>query len=171
MTREQVDEAGLTPDEANAIKALSFDKVNNTGMPSRATWLRIVSVGLGNGGPGVMDYEDRVGAIEPWDWPSVADRASEVPEEVRAAILHKWGAGDLWLRGNNGRTFDRWAGAVVCDYMGLDVQKPADRRTAEAVIQTMIDEGVAIVEAVKDKRTNGKEKEVMLPAPPASTSS
>lgn len=131
------DEAGRAGVETHrGFFRVEMGKANLAPAADKATWRRMVSVGLGNGS-GLYPEGDLVGVATAWEWPDAFDgvRVQDL-EAVKARLA----SGD-WKASEQA---DAWAGHAVADVLGLDAGpvKKADRtptqNAARAKVRAML---------------------------------
>ena len=83
---------GLAPWEANDFFRVSNAKHSHT-RSTQPKWMRKISVGLGNGGPGLFDRETVVGVVTQWSPPTTESVVAELTPEQIVAIKAEVRAG------------------------------------------------------------------------------
>ncbi len=91
---------------------LDTDKAN-LAPPEEARWFQLVSVGLGNGGPGEQDL---VGVVDRWRLPNAFDDVT--PERLRA-VQQKVAAGSYRESAQSAQ----WVGYAIGEALDLDMSK------------------------------------------------
>jgi hypothetical protein len=142
--------------EAEGIKArvdnhrqyvrVIIDKANMTAASNKATWFRIIGVGLANG--------DHVGVVTTWEWPDAF--AGITPEDT----LRVQQAVD----GQNYRADVRaanWVGYTVADTLGIDINDKHGKALVQELLATWFRTGVLVRKAVKDRKT-GRESPCVI---------
>jgi hypothetical protein len=149
MTREESEKAGVKEDRRLYFRA-DIDKSNLAPPSDKATWFRLVSVGLGNGSGGPVDDQDYVGVVAPWQWPDAFDgvSVSDLSAVQRCVSQGRWR--------ENCQATD-WVGVAVAEALKLDPAKREHKARIKTMIAKWIETGMlAIVEgsdANRHKRT------------------
>jgi hypothetical protein len=118
MTAQEAEQFGLSPDDAWMHIRIG-DAKRNLAPATKAKWLRLDQVQLGNG---TRDYPagDRVAAVVAWQPQNVWSLMSE--RDINA-VLDRIGAGfpdgDLYAPTKRGRSMGRWAGDVLMQQFDL----------------------------------------------------
>ena len=149
MTAEEADKLGVEEDQRRQFIRLDSAKSNMAVQPDRATWLRLVSVNLGNGTDEYPDG-DSVQVIEPWAPPSPWDG---MPWEIVLGLLKKLEdgpePGERYALAKQAGS--RWAGKVVIDIAGKTEKR------ASAMLKAWKENGVL---EEKEYMSNQKKKVV-----------
>ena len=141
----------MTPDEAELPKIAAEDRRHylrvsrdkaNLAPPGKATWVRLVSIGL----PNELDDHpgDQVQAIEAWDYPQPFDNVTA--DDMR------------WMRETVRRQDYRynaqspdWVGRPLADRLGLDADDDGDRKRLITILKTWVANGALALEIRKDE--------------------
>ncbi|MEM7472922.1 MAG: AAA family ATPase [Pseudomonadota bacterium] len=126
-------DAGVQDDPCTYF-AVDRDKANLAPMGKRK-WRRMASVLLANG--------DSVGVAEAWDWPDAFDG---ITAQDLLAAQHA-------IDGKHPRYSDQsgddWAGCIVAEVLGLEVE--TDRKRIKKIIETWLKSGALVKVQVKDE--------------------
>jgi len=127
MTAEEGERFGITDKaERLSIVRIDNDKANRS-PPENATWFKKESVDLGNGDN--LHPSDHVGAAVRWTPPDPFEGISTRDlYNVQLAI-------DAGEYGENVQAKD-WAGLVVADVLGFDLEEKADKERIKSLIRT-----------------------------------
>ena len=118
MTYAQAKAAGVSAEERNTIKALTFGKTNLSATPASTRWKVIIPVPLSNEGA-LNEGQDHVGVMTEWNWPDAEQAADDLPADKVEAIMSRLAGG---LYGKAIEAAD-WAGHVVGEYLELGTEK------------------------------------------------
>jgi hypothetical protein len=117
--------------------------------PPKATWIKLVDVGLGNVGPEGED-EDHVQAAVPWKWPDpFAGTNVETLREVQRRTREKPRRKDM-------RSPD-WIGYLIIETVGLDRNKRGDRARAKTMFETWLKQKMFKTVIAPDKKGEDRE--------------
>lgn len=162
MTDEQANAAGLSQRERFSYFSVTRGKANLAAMSGDMEWRHLESVALGNGA-GLSKPQDHAGVVEEWQWPSKESIAEAVPESAKKLALVKLKNQDYR---ENPQSPD-WAGYVVADAMGLDVEAgramTPEKRRVKATLEAWIDTGVLQVVEEEDVK-KGRAVKFVRPA-------
>jgi hypothetical protein len=126
------------------------DKENLAPKTGRQDWYEMVGVDLGNGGPGNLSflYSDKIGVCTKWHWPSRDVAMADVPQQELERIKEGIRLGDF----RADPQARHWAGKVVAEIMGIDLDEKGAKGKVKRVIQAMIDSGHLQVVEHRDAR-------------------
>lgn len=160
MTQQEADRLGIEETEARVTFRVCTDGKANLAPPEKATWRRMVSISLGNGG-GHWPEGDHVGVCTPWTPPDpfegVTARDLRAVQKAIEALPQPPRESDK---------SPEWAGFTVANVLGLTVgdvsTTKADRGSVENAARGRIRRllkdwcatGALIVEEVKDAKGN-----------------
>jgi hypothetical protein len=117
--------------------------------PGKATWVKLISVGLGNFGPELED-EDHVQVAVPWKWPDpFAGVSNGSLQEVQRRIGEKPRRRDV--------RSPEWIGYLIIEVLGLDRDKKADRSKAKAIFEGWLSNRMFKIVTGPDKK--GEERQ------------
>jgi hypothetical protein len=137
MSPEDAVKAGLESPVGyfNAI----YDKENNAPQSSSKEWYKIEGISLGNGGKGNIAQlkSDHVGVVTRWDWPSNASFTEDVTSDQLQAIKNRLLLGEH----RESEQARDWAGKVVAQILGIDVDDKAGKARVVRMLKTWIKEG------------------------------
>jgi hypothetical protein len=141
MTPEEAELPKIAAEDRRHYLRVSRDKAN-LAPPGKATWVRLVSIGLPNGlddRPG-----DQVQAIEAWDYPQPFDNVTaDDMRWMRETVRHQ----DYRY---NAQSPD-WVGRPLADRLGLDADDDGDRKRLIAILKTWLANGALALEIRKDE--------------------
>lgn len=130
MTVEEAAAFGIDDQERRRMFCIDLAKANRS-RPEDVRWYRMESVSLGNGG-GAAD--DEVGAVMPWQPPSMSDEFTAMQlEMVRTAI-----------RNGSHRASSaspRWAGHAIGQALGVDSKGEQGRERLKMLLRAWLSEG------------------------------
>jgi hypothetical protein len=140
MTKEEAQTAKIDEEQRKLYLRVNRDKANMA-PPTKAKWMRLVSVDIGNG--------DHVQAAAPWAFPQPFDDVSvETMHFMRAEV------GKQSYR-TTARSPD-WVGYPLMQHLGLDRDNTADRSRTSQILKTWFETGVLAVETRKDEARRDK---------------
>lgn len=145
MTTAEAEKALVKPDDRFSIFRVVSGKANMTARSTGQTWRRMVGVGLGNG-RGLSRPQDVVGVATQWHWPDERTVDDDATPEQRATILTRIGEGQC----RKDAQAKAWVGHVFADVLHLD--KKADRKRIEIIVDRWIEAGLLAVEEKPDAR-------------------
>lgn len=134
MDEAEADRLGINPAERRRYIRIEADK-SNRAPAAEADWFRIASVDLGNG--------DNVGALEPWKLPDPFD---DVTLDDLRAVQARIGEGE-WRENYQAKA---WAGRLVGEVLGIDVDQKPGRAKASAILSQWIKSGALRIEQRPD---------------------
>jgi hypothetical protein len=116
-----------------------YDKENNAPQSSSKEWYKIEGISLGNGGKGNIAQlkSDHVGVVTRWDWPSNASFTEDVTSDQLQAIKNRLLLGEH----RESEQARDWAGKVVAQILGIDVDDKAGKARVVRMLKTWIKEG------------------------------
>jgi hypothetical protein len=129
---------------------------SNTARRGTLHWIELVERPIANGEGGA--YGDTVTVCTLWTPPDLTAQVSDV---FAAAIRSEIAKGDYR---RDRRSGSNWAGLLIGQRMGLDMEKPSHRRQATDVLNWLIKKGVLTTEFRSDK--NRKSREFVIPGSP-----
>lgn len=140
MTEDEAGRAGV--DNRFAHVRVDAGKSNLAPRSEAATWLRMVSVPLGNGPLGTDG--DKVGVFEPWQWPNPFDGlAVSDLEKVQAAVTV-----GRWRKDSQAKD---WVGHAIADALGIDLADKAARSRVKLLQRTWTTNGALVEFTEKDE--------------------
>ena len=139
MTSEVAAKLGIADDERHRYINVTDDK-HNRAPAEKADWFQLVGVDLGNGG---LAPADNVAAVTPWKLP---DPSAGVTDDNLAAVQRGISEG-AWRAHP---TAAQWAGRVVADVLGLDVENPSDKARIKSLLRKWISNGALRVVTRRD---------------------
>jgi hypothetical protein len=151
MTEEEAAKAGV-PNHRHFMRI--GDMESNLAPPSAEVnqWYQKISVLTPNG--------HHVGAIEKWEWPDAFDGLSKIDAaRVQSAIL---GMAEPPLESI--RSPNRWAGIVVAEVLGLDIEDKGQKARVASLIKGWVASGVLAVSTAQNARA-GREVNVIIAGP------
>jgi len=152
MQKDEAEKLGV--DERRRYFRVVNGKANLFLPPDEAVWRKLVTVPLGNGG---ADYPgDEIQVAATWSAPKATDGISS--SQV-AEVIARLGEGEYRADSQA----NAWAGHVVADVLGLDLERPAERAKVKSLLRTWIDSGALLTERRKD--TKRQEREFIVPGP------
>ena len=134
MDEAEADRLGINPAERRRYIRIGDDK-SNRAPAAEADWFRIASFELGNG--------DNVGALEPWNLPDPFD---DVTLDDLRAVQARIGEGE-WRENYQAKA---WAGRLVGEVLGIDVDQKPGRAKASAILSQWIKSGALRIEQHPD---------------------
>lgn len=144
MSKEEAERLGIEEGHRRLHFRVDDGKANMAPPMERASWFKMVSVGLGNGRG--LEPEDNVGVATAWEMPGVldsvtADDCERVIAMVRADPTYRHDS-----RASN------WIGFAIADVLGLDVDRKADREQVNRVLRIWIENGALAIERRQDEQ-------------------
>jgi hypothetical protein len=140
MTAEEAELPKIAPEERRHYLRVSRDKTNLT-RPGKAIWMRLVSVELPNAT--AVDAGDSVQTVERWEYPQPLDGVSANDARwMREAVQQ-----------GNYRVDPRspdWVGRLLAERLGLDPEKPGDRKKLNSILRVWFANKVLAVEQRQD---------------------
>jgi hypothetical protein len=151
MTGADAEKFGIEGEERNRYFRIERAKTN---MARRETvcWIELVERPIANGENGA--YADTVAVSTLWTPPDVTDK---VNDSMAAAIRSEIGRNDY----RRDQRASNWAGKLIGQRLGLDLEKPSHRRQAKDVLNWLIAKGVLTTQFREDK--NRKSREFVVP--------
>lgn len=146
MSKDQAEKAGI-PTHRGFFR-VDNGKSNLAPPPDKSDWYQLVSVSLGNGPPGLLDYGDQVAVVEAWEWPDPfegvgADDLRLAQSEVAGTIA----AGARWRL--NVQSPD-WVGIPIARALKLNHDDKAHRSKISRMLRVWIETGMFAVVEGKD---------------------
>lgn len=144
MSREEAQKAKIGDETRKLFLRVSRDKTNMA-PPTKAKWIRLVSVDIGNG--------DHVQAADTWKYPQPFDDVAVEDMHFMRDVVRK----------QSYRTSARspdWVGYPLMQHLGLS-DNTADRSKVSAILRTWFETGVLATETRKDEAR--REKEFVIP--------
>ncbi|SFM99695.1 ATP-binding protein [Methylobacterium pseudosasicola] len=146
MTKDQAEKAGIPTNRG--FFRVDNGKANLAPPPDKSDWFQLVSVSLGNGPPGILDYGDHVAVVEPWEWPDPfegvgADDLRAAQSEVAGTIA----AGARWRL--NVQSPD-WVGIPIARALKLNHDDKGHRSRISRMLKVWIETGMFAVVEGKD---------------------
>ncbi|WP_203309626.1 AAA family ATPase [Sphingomonas beigongshangi] len=140
MSEEEAKRYGIE-DEKRRRYFRVYDDKNNRAPPSdKSDWFTMASVSLGNG---VNDEGDNMGVVLPWSPPDAFEGISvDHLRQVQAAIA----AGEY----KHHHSAADWAGNIIADVLGLNINDKVDRARVLRMLGTWIENDVLRVEERRD---------------------
>ena len=135
MDEAEADRLGINPAERRRYIRIGDDK-SNRAPAAEADWFRIASVELGNG--------DNVGALEPWKLPDPFD---DVTLDDLRAVQARISEGE-WREHYQAKA---WAGRLIGEVLGFDVDQKPGRAKATALLTQWIKSGALRIEERPDR--------------------
>jgi hypothetical protein len=139
--------AGVKEDQCRFHVRIDDDAKSNLAPPEKATWFKLIGIGLGNAGEDpVFDREDYVQVAVRWQWPSVFEGVGiDVLREVQRLVKERSRRADQ-------RATD-WIGFVIIDVLHLDRDSRSDRAKAKAIFAAWIKNRMfKIIDGVSEDR-------------------
>jgi AAA domain len=143
MTKEQADETRIA--EPRSYFRVDSGKAN-LAPPAAAKWLHLTGVEIANG--------DNVAVVEPWKYPSPMD---QVTSALMYAVREMARTGD-WRKEPKS---DEWIGHAVAEVLGLDIDKPDDRKKIKGVLSIWFRNKV--LDTAKRRDAHRKERQFVVP--------
>lgn len=147
MTAKEAELPKIADEERRLYLRTSRDKANMV-PPTKANWIRLVSVELPNGDgsrPG-----DQVQAVEQWDYPQpFANVSTDDMQWLRDTVR----GGEYR---NNSRSLD-WVGIPLAQRLHLDLDDKGDRAKVVAILKKWFQTGVLATETRKDSERHDRE--------------
>ena len=149
MTKDEAEKADV--EERWRYFAVRNVKANLAPRSDAATWRRLASISLGNGGTWPSD---EIGAVERWTWPDAfADISPSDLRRVQQAV-----AGATWRESAQA---SEWVGKAVADTLGLDIRDKPAKAKVSAMLKTWVaNDALKVVERPDEKRMPRKWVEV-----------
>lgn len=161
MGDDEAGRLGIPDDERRRYINISDDK-HNRAPAEKADWYQLASVDLGNGDGWTAG--DNMAVATPWTLP---DPFENVTSRHLAAVQKAISEGS-WRENSQARD---WAGNVVADVLGLDLQRKQDKARVQSLLRVWIqNKALVVVERDDSKRMSRKWIEVgewVDAAPPA----
>ncbi|MDN3571451.1 ATP-binding protein [Methylobacterium longum] len=153
MTKDQAEKAGIPTNRG--FFRVDNGKANLAPPPDKSDWFQLVSVSLGNGPAGILDYGDQVAVVEPWEWPDPfegvgADDLRAAQSEVAGTVA----AGARWRL--NVQSPD-WVGIPIARALKLNHDDKAHRTRISRMLRVWLETGMFAV--VEGKDANHKKRE------------
>ena len=147
MTGADAEKFSIEGDERNRFFRIERAKTN---MARRETicWIELVERPIANGENGA--YADTVAVSTLWTPPSVTDK---VNASMAAAIRSEIGKRDY----RRDQRAGNWAGKLIAQRLGLDVEKPSHRKQAKDVLNWLIAKGVLTTQFREDQHRKSRE--------------
>lgn len=139
MTEDEAARAGV--ENRFAHVRVDAGKSNLAPRSEATSWLRMVSVPLGNGPCGTDG--DKVGVFELWKWPNPFDGLAAADlERVQAAV-----AVGLWRKDSQAKD---WVGHAIADALGIDLADKMGRSRVKLLQRTWTANGALVEFTEKD---------------------
>lgn len=122
VPKKEAQALGIADLNRKAFVKITNDKQNLAPATSGARYLKMRSIGLGNGTPPGFFDQDEVGVFELWQ---PTDPASDIEPETWERLGDLVAAGNLAANSNA----EDWAGHAIAPLIGLDTTKDDDRAT------------------------------------------
>ncbi len=122
----------------------------NMAPPEKASWIKLINVGLGNFGPEIGDDEDHVQVAVSWKWP---DPLKNVEIENLREVQRRTGEKP---RRRDVRSTD-WIGYLIIDVLKLNRDSKADRTKAKAIFETWLKNRMFKIVIGPDKNRDERE--------------
>ena len=147
MTGPDAEKFGIEGDDRHRYFRIERAKTN---MARRETicWIEMVERPIANGENG--SYRDTVVVSTLWTPPDVTDK---VTPTVAAAIRSEIGKADY----RRDQRASNWAGKLIAQRLGLDLEKPSQRRQAKDILNWLIAKGVLTTQFREDSRRRSRE--------------
>ncbi|AZO79613.1 MULTISPECIES: AAA family ATPase [unclassified Bosea (in: a-proteobacteria)] len=144
MSKEEAERAGIEEGHRRLHFRVDDGKANMAPPMERASWFKMVSVGLGNGRG--LEPEDNVGVATAWEMPGVLDSVTADDCERVIAMVRT----DPTYRHDSRAS--NWIGFAIGDVLGLDVDRKADREQVNRVLRIWIENGALAIERRQDEQ-------------------
>ena len=149
MSEKEAEQADVDRERRFYFRA-DIDKANLAPPSTKATWLRLANVALGNRSGRLIDDQDYVGVAIPWQWP---DAFAGVTLSDLCAVQARVAEG-RWQE--NAQAKD-WVGYAIADVLKLDASNRAHRAKIKAMLKQWIANGALVVveglDAKREKRS------------------
>ncbi len=150
MSRDQAEQAGL-PSHRGFFR-VDNGKANLAPPPDKSDWYQLVSVSLGNGPAGILDYGDQIAVVAPWEWPDVF--AGVGINELRQAQSEVAGCSAAGAKFRLNVQSPDWIGIPIARALKLDTKDKAHRSKIGRMLRVWIETGMFVVVEGKDARGN-----------------
>jgi hypothetical protein len=147
MTPADAEKFAIEGDERNRYFRIERTKANMA-RRKMVCWIELVERPIANGENGA--YADTVAVSVLWVPPDVTDK---VDDSVAAAIRSEIGKGEY----RRDQRASNWAGKLIAQRLGLDLEKPSHRRQAKDLLNWLIAKGVLTTEFREDKARRSRE--------------
>ncbi len=148
MSKDQAEKAGI-PTHRGFFR-VDNGKANLAPPPDKSDWFQLVSVSLGNGPPGILDYGDQVAVVAQWEWPDAFEGVDT--DGLRAAqteVASCMAAGARFRKDVQARD---WVGIPIARALGLDAADKAHRSKIVRMLKVWVETGMfTVVEGKDDK--------------------
>jgi RecA-family ATPase len=147
MSVEDANAAGIDVKDRYSYFHIHYGKQNLTRMDTTQHWRKMVSVGLGNGGKGLLakTQQDTAGVVTAWKWPTteeiVSDLTAEQIDNIKSVLR-----GQAYKAAPQGKP---WAGEAIAYVLGEDAADKATRKRVGSLLKALMKEG--ILEQVEDR--------------------
>ncbi|WP_267358705.1 MULTISPECIES: AAA family ATPase [unclassified Methylobacterium] len=153
MSKDQAEKAGIPTNRG--FFRVDNGKANLAPPPDKSDWYQLVSVSLGNGPPGILDYGDQVAVVEPWEWPDAFEGVG--PEDLRAAQSEVAGTIAAGARWRLDVQSPDWVGIPIARALKLNHDDKAHRSRISRMLRVWIETGMFTTYEDKDKKHRIKE--------------
>ena len=142
MSDDEATKAGVADEERRFHFRSDIDKAN-LALPGKSTWLKLASVGLGNGG---LDDQDYIAVATLWHWPDAFDGVSVADLRAVQARVSEG-------RYRKDQQANDWVGIAIAAVLRLDLSTKAHKAKVAGLLATWIKTGMlVVVEGQDDKR-------------------
>lgn len=148
MSEAEAAKLGIEPEQRRRYVRIDDAKNNLAPPASRASWLQLVSVELGNGGIG---EGDKVGVCAPWSPPDAWDGVTGDHLLRAHKFLSEYGPQPSDIRN------ERWFGHTVIEILGLTPGAAAEAKT-KAVLKGWMQSGALKEDKISDKKHGRREQ-------------
>jgi hypothetical protein len=135
MSEDEATSSGVPRADRFQYFRVTNGKSNLIPRSEHAVWRRLVSQAMDNG-DGLARPQDHVGVVTRWEWPSAASMA-ELPAGALDVIKARIRGGDFR---ENVQAGD-WAGHVVAEVLGIEVDTKAEKKRVSAILKALIKAG------------------------------
>lgn len=149
MSKEEAERAGVEPEKRRLHFRVDNGKANMAPPMERANWVRMESVGLGNGRG--FEPEDNVGVATAWVMPGVLDNVTAADCERVIAMVKA----DPTYRADSQAA--HWIGYAIGEVLGLDTDTKGGKEQAKRVLKIWLDNGALAKERRPDKNRDPRD--------------
>lgn len=147
MSIDDANAAGIDEKDRYSYFHIHYGKQNLTRMDTTQHWRKMESVGLGNGGKGLLaaTKQDTAGVVTEWKWPTSEEIADGITDEQKSNIKSVL-AGARHKSAPQGKP---WAGEAVAYVLDEDLTDKAAKKRVGAILKALLKEG--FLEVYEDK--------------------